>query len=163
MTPEDRTLIKHAQKELIALCGGIDRAVAVAGMARSTVGRWADVGDPTIMPLPAVLRLQRACRTPVVTAALAAAENRILGDPLGEADAAQNVFTAMADTIVASGALNAAYGEALADGKLTPAELTAIDKALGALSRASSAARRAGAGARAAGGLAVVAASGGAA
>jgi hypothetical protein len=156
MTPADHQLIKHAQKELVALCGGLDAVSIMVNRGRSTVGRWADVGDPALMPMQVFVTLQKHCRTPVVTAALAAAENRTLADAMGDAAAGQCLFTAMAETMVAIGSLSGAYGLALADHKITPNELTDIDGALAKLQRDVADARKSVASARADGGLRVV-------
>lgn len=156
MTPAERELVKHAQKELVALCGGIDKVRTIVNYGRSTIGRWSDVGDPSLMPLAAIIPLQRHCHMPVVTMAMAAIENRLLTDPEECAGDTQCVFTVMAETIVASGALNSTYGTALADGKLSLGELTEIDKALAHVIQRATAARKVNAALRSEGGLKVV-------
>lgn len=54
--------IKSAQDQLIAYCGGIDSTVELLDgkFGRSTVGRWKDLGDGTLMPLAAVMALESA-------------------------------------------------------------------------------------------------------
>ncbi len=156
MTPAERELVKHAQKELVALCGGIDKARVIVNYGRSTVARWADVGDPSLMPMQAVIQLQRVCRTPVVTMALASIEDRLLSDPVSRQGSAQCVYTVMAETIITGAALNSAYGLALADGKITPNELSDLDRLLGDVIRQAVAARKANAAARSEGGLKLV-------
>lgn len=156
MTPDDRQLVKHAQKELVALCGGADRATEIVNYGRTTIYRWADVGDPSLMPGPAFIALQRHCKMPVVTMAYAAIENRLLTDPAESAGEAQCIYTVMADTMIASGALNCAYGSALADGKLTPNELNEIDEKLGQVIQRATQARKANAALRTRGGVSLV-------
>lgn len=156
MTPEQRQLIKYAQKELVALCGGAEAVAALTHYGRSTVYRWADTGDTAnFMPIPVVCTLENG-RPPVVTAAMATGVGRTLTDTMASATPAQCVHTAMAETIVASAMVNRSYGEALADGKVTPNELNDFDEALGLLIRKAQESRRTVASSRAAGGLAVV-------
>ncbi len=63
--------IKAAQQELIGLSGGIDGALATMGdrAGRSTIGRWNNQDDPTLMPLEAVVRLEAATGSSAVTSA----------------------------------------------------------------------------------------------
>ena len=156
MTPADFQRIKHAQNELISICGGLDAVKVITNYGRSTVGRWSDVGDPAIMPLPVVLTLQKHCHIPVITAAMAAIDNRSLADPDDASGGEQPVMTAVADAFVRSGEFTSTFATAMADGKLTPNELTDIDRALGRLERSVSNGRKSVAAARAAGGLKVV-------
>ena len=165
MTPAERQLIKHAQNELVKACGGIDSAKLLCSYGRSTIGRWADVGDPSLMPL-SVIRTnqykaasalpQKSCGLPVVTAALAALDNRTLSDPVETSGTSQNVLTAIAETFVAVGALNISYGEALADGKVTLNELSDLDRRLAHLVQSAMSARKATAAGRADGGLSII-------
>lgn len=157
MSPEDRQLIKHAQKELIALCGGADTVTTIITVGRTTVYRWADTGDPTLMPGSAFLPLQRRCKMPVVTMAYASLENRLLTDPQECDGTSQCIYTAMADTMVACGALNSTYGSALADGKITLNELSEIDEKLAHLIQRATETRRQNAAQRAKGGISLLA------
>ena len=156
MTPAERQLIKHAQNELVKACGGIDSAKLLCSYGRSTIGRWADVGDPSLMPLSVIRTLQKSCGLPVVTAALAALDNRTLSDPVETSGTSQNVLTAIAETFVAVGALNISYGEALADGKVTLNELSDLDRRLAHLVQSAMSARKATAAGRADGGLSII-------
>ena len=149
--------IKAAQNQLIALCGGIDGALDAYDKAgRSTIGRWNDLGDPTLMPLVAVIALEAHCGQPVVTAALAEISGRRLADPDIGRQAQANVLSHHADAIVHAGQLMAAGAQAFADGRITPNEATTIDRAAGALEQALGDNRKALATVRAAGGLSVV-------
>ena len=156
MTPAELLLIKHAQNEIIALCNGLNAVASITSYGRSSVGRWADVGDPQIMPLPVVIRLEQHCKVPVVTAAMAAISNRKLTDPVDDGAAQQCVLTAHAEAFVASGELTASFAQAISDGTLTPNELTDLDRVAAHLERAIGTCRKALAAQRAAGGLKVV-------
>lgn len=152
-----RTLrIKSAQNQIIALCGGIDESAEITNFGRSTVGRWNDLGDPTLMPLSALMALEAHCGQPLVTAALAEVCGRRLADPDAQATAQGNVMARHADAIIHAGELMVAGAAAFADGKVTPNEATTIDRAAGQLELALAQYRKALAGIRAAGGLSVV-------
>lgn len=148
--------IKAAQHQLIALCGGIDECVEIGNFGRSTVGRWYDLGDPTLMPLNAVISLETHCGQPIVTAALAEINGRRLAAPDGEAASQISVMNHHAEAIVQAGELMSAGAAAFADGRVTPNEAVAIDKAAGQLERSLSDYRKALAGVRAEGGLKIV-------
>ncbi len=148
--------IKAAQNQLIALCGGLDDCVEIGSFGRSTVGRWSDLGDPTLMPLNAVITLEAHCGQPIVTAALAEINGRRLAAPDGEAASQINVMAHHAEAIVQAGELMAAGAAAFADGKVTPNEATAMDRAAGQLELALSQYRKALAAIRSEGGLKIV-------
>lgn len=148
--------IKAAQDQLVALCGGLDESAAISNFGRSTVGRWKDLGDPTLMPLGAVMALEAHCGQPLVTAALAELAGRRLADPEPATADQVNVMARHAEAIVQAGELMSAGATAFADGRVTPNEATAIDRAAGQLERALGDYRKALAGIRADGGLAVV-------
>ncbi|MBZ9719125.1 hypothetical protein LB519_14850 [Mesorhizobium sp. AD1-1] len=148
--------IKSAQNQLIALCGGLDGSAEIGNFGRSTVGRWADLGDPTLMPLGALMALEAHCGQPIVTAALAEVSGRRLSDPDAETVNQGTVMARHADAIIQAGELMAAGAAAFADGKVTPNEAATIDRAAAQLERGLSQYRQALAGIRAAGGLKVV-------
>lgn len=152
--------IKAAQNQLIAACGGLDAVAvgeeAIINAGRSTVGRWSDIGDPTLMPLLAVIKLEAHCGQPLVTAALAEISGRRLADPDAETVSQGSVMARHADAIIHAGELMAAGAAAFADGKVSPNEATTIDRAAAQLERGLAEYRKALAGIRAAGGLKVV-------
>lgn len=152
--------VKAAQKQLIALLGGLDDAGLLDQFGRSTLGRWANLDDPTLMPLNAVMTLERMVVAdggePLVTRALAEIAGRRLADPGAAAAGQQNVMSRHAEAIVQAGELMAAGAAAFADGRVTPNEATGIDRAAGALEQALGEYRKALAGIRAEGGLSVV-------
>jgi hypothetical protein len=144
--------IKSAQNQLIAAAGGLDEVADTFNYGRSTVGRWADVNDPTLMPLAAVIALEAHCGVPLVTKALAEVSGRRLSDPDQGAADSGNVLSRHAEAIVAAGELMSAGALAFADGKVTPAEAVAIDRAAAQLEGGIAALRKALAATRAAGG-----------
>lgn len=148
--------VKSAQNQIIALCGGLDAVAEIASFGRSTVGRWNDLGDSTLMPLAVVIKLEAYCGQPLVTAALAEINGRRLADPDAAVAQQGSVMARHAEAIIQAGELMQAGAAAFADGKVTPNEATAIDRAAGQLEIALGEYRKALASIRAAGGLTVV-------
>ncbi|MBP0439608.1 hypothetical protein [Tianweitania sediminis] len=153
MTPADLALIKNAQNQLITLCGGIDAAKLISGYGRSTVGRWADVGDPTIMPTPAKIRLQKHCKLPLVTSAEALIFGRRLSDPVEEDSSEKCLMTVLAGIFAGKGELSSYFAIAIADGVLSANELTGLDRLVAELVRGAEEYQKASAAAKAKGGL----------
>ena len=155
--------IKAGQQQLIAQAGGIDGAVAnLAGpdgsptVGRSTIGRWNNPDDPTLMSLDALIRLEAATGSSALTAALAELNGRRLADREAEASRQTNVMNRHADMIMQASELMAVGAAAFADGKVTANEAGDMDRAAAHLERAISKYRKALAGIRADGGLRVV-------
>lgn len=155
MTPAQLQLLKHAQNEIISLCGGLDAVSARTNYGRSTVGRWYDVGNPALMPYPAIVALESTKGVPpVMTTAMAAiAGGRFVPD--NGAAGHKSVMTAFAETFVASGELTGAFAGAISDGKLTPNEISNLDGMAAELIRRLTSGRASLAEARASGGLKV--------
>lgn len=153
--------IKSAQQQLIAVCGGLDDSAAISSFGRSTVGRWNDLGDPTLMPLAAVVALEAHCGAPLVTSALAEVSGRRLADPDTMAAATGCVLSSHSQAIAQAAELMSVGALAFADGKVSVNEAVAMDRAAAQMERSLGELRKALAAARAAGGLSVV--SGGAA
>ena len=150
--------IKSAQDQLIAYCGGIDDTVELLDgkFGRSTVGRWKDLGDGTLMPLAAVMALESACGQPVITGALAELAGRRLSEPDAATVSQAGVLAHHADAIINAGELMRAGAAAFADGRVSPNEATTIDRAAANLQDALVEYRKSLAGVRAQGGLSVV-------
>ena len=141
--------LKAAQRDLIKRVGGIERAAELASISKSQMGRFNNDGDPELMPIPAVLMLQRECGVPLVTTAMAELEGRRLADPeMGDA-ANACIMASHAEVVVQAGELMAAGAMAFADGRLTPSEAAGMDRAASALERAVAEFRKAAASARA--------------
>ncbi len=150
--------IKAAQQELIGRAGGIDGAAATLGdrAGRTTVGRWNNQEDPTLMPLDALIRLEASTGSSAMTAALAEMNGRRLSDPGAEAATHANVLSRHAASIMQAGELMSAGAAAFADGRVTPNEAATIDRAAAQLERCLADYRKALAGIRADGGLSLV-------
>ena len=149
--------MKAAQRDLIKLAGTIERAAEITSFGKSTVGRWNNAGDSELMPPQAVYALEAECGVPVFTAAMAALQGRRLTDADEDAKKAGDVLQRYAEAARQSAELMSQAALAFADGKVSPAEATAIDRAAHQLQGAVEALRGALAGTKAAGGFCVVA------
>ncbi|WP_245409747.1 hypothetical protein [Pararhizobium haloflavum] len=129
--------LKAAQKDLIKRCGGIDRAAELTSVSRSQVGRWNNPGDPDLITLPAMLMLEAECEAPLVTAVLAGINGRRIADPdeASLSGASACVLSAHAATITKASELMSVGAQALADGKVSPAEAAEMDRACSLLDR----------------------------
>ena len=150
--------IKAAQGELIGRAGGIDGAVATLGgnTGRSTVGRWNNPDDATLMSLDAMIRLEAATGSSCMTAALAEINGRRLADQDAETVEQVSLMSRHAEAILQAGELMSVGAAAFADGKVTANEASAMDRAAAQLERALGEYRKACAGIRSSGGLKVV-------
>lgn len=135
--------LKAAQRDLIKTCGGIERCVEITSMSKSQVGRWNNAIDNDLMPLNAVYLLEAECGVLCVTSALASLNNR----RLAEADAVErqniNILTNFSETVQHAGELMNIGSVAFADGKITTAEATQMDRATSELELRASKLRRA--------------------
>lgn len=150
--------IKAAQAELIGRAGGIDGAVATLGgnTGRSTVGRWNNADDPTLMSLDAMIRLEAATGSSCMTAALAEVNGRRLADQDAETVEQVSVLGRHTEAMMHASELMAAGAAAFADGKVTPNEAANIDRVAAQMERGLGEYRKDLATIRATGGLKVV-------
>mgnify|MGYP001172754153 CR=1 FL=1 len=128
--------LKAAQRDLIQLAGGIERAGEITSYGKSTVGRWNSATDPDLMPLAAIVALEADCGMPLVTAVLADLAGRRLSDPEGRGEAAPKVFARHAEAMQRAGELMAAGAQAFADGRVTPAEMQMLGTVAGEVQKA---------------------------
>ncbi|CDZ43073.1 Hypothetical protein NGAL_HAMBI1146_58460 [Neorhizobium galegae bv. officinalis] len=146
--------LKAAQRDLIEACGGVERAGNKTGYGKSTVGRWFDGADPTTMPLAAVRTLEIDCNQPIVTAVMAEATGRRLTDPDLERAAEVSVMQSHAEVMRQMAELANGMAMAIADGKVTPAEATRVDRIASDIQSATNDLRSAFASIKAKGGIA---------
>jgi len=150
-------LLKAKQRDLIAAVGGVERAAAISSYGKSTVGRWYHADSPEVMPLDAIFALEEECGRFDMSEAIASARGRRFAETDLASEAANACIMARhAEAALRFGELASASAMAFADGKLTPAEATQIDKATAALEKALGDLRKATANARGAGGLSLV-------
>lgn len=132
--------IKSAQRELIARCGGIERAAAVAGLSVAQMGRLNAVGESDLMSLRVKARLEAQAGEPIVSRC----EIEHLGWSCAPAEAplaCGALASATATVISEASDVMAAHAAALEDGRVTPAEAEIIARELADLARAVETAR----------------------
>ncbi|HZG29928.1 MAG TPA: hypothetical protein VE079_15850 [Ensifer sp.] len=120
--------IKAAQRDLIRLCGGIERAAEISSISKSHVGRMNNATDPELMPLHAVYALECECGVPVVTSAMAELNGRRLTDPDAKDGSGRDIFLAYSDMVGKAGDLISGGAVAISDMHVTPAEATKMDR-----------------------------------
>ncbi|MDM9619098.1 hypothetical protein [Rhizobium sp. S96] len=144
--------VKAAQRDLIKIVGGIDRAAEISSVSASHIGRMNNARDTDLMPLSVVYALESECGLPVVTQAMAELSGRRLSDPDAEHKANVDVLTSYSELMQKAASLMAAGATAMADGVVTPAEAHSMDREAASIERGISRFRQA---------LAVVKATGG--
>ncbi|CAI2936129.1 hypothetical protein [Aminobacter niigataensis] len=147
--------IKAAQRDLIAMAGGVERAADVTSFSKSVVGRWNHAADHDLMPISAVLALEAECGVPLVTSAMADLNGRRLADPDAMQVATGNILARHAETCRHAAELMATGAASFADGKVTPSEAAEMDRAASRMEHGLAELRKTLAGARA-GGLSIV-------
>ncbi|MBA4204627.1 MAG: hypothetical protein C0457_06535 [Polymorphum sp.] len=126
--------IKAATRDLVAHCGGIQRAADKSSSSKSQVGRWQSVTDGDVIPLPQVLALEADCGVPFVTTVMAELQGRRLTDAeSGDVVTASGLHSAHAEAMRAAAETMAAMAAALADGRITKAEAEIINRNYGTL------------------------------
>ncbi len=120
--------IKAAQRDLIRLCGGIERAAEISSISKSHIGRMNNATDPELMPLHAVCVLEGDCGVPVVTSAMAELNGRRLTDPDNLGSTGRDIFMAYSDMVGKAGELISGGAVAISDMHVTSAEATKMDR-----------------------------------
>ncbi len=133
LTPDIiRHRIKGATRDLIRLCGGIERCAQLTGYSDTQASRWQCPGETATIPLPAVVVLEADCGLPTVTSALAALNGRTVAAPESPGDAMRRSILANFACVTAkSAAMQSAVSDALADRIVTPAEAEIIARTIG--------------------------------
>ena len=145
--------VKAAQRDLVKLCGTIERAAGIANVSKTQMGRFVNATDPDLMPLHVIVVLEKECGQPVVTQVMAAEQGRRLTDPDEERQVERDVMTGYAALMQQSASVVNALASAMADGQVTPVEAQGIDRALSAMQIATQDLRAALAGVKARGGV----------
>lgn len=138
--------MKAAQRDLIKACGGIERAAEVCGMSPASVGRWNNPEVDELINLRAKTRLEADSGYPWVTRV----ELQALGFEIRRVGAVgtgrvADVHGVTSRVVAEASDVMRSYSQALADGQITPADITALQKELGELAQAVEEARMAGA------------------
>ncbi len=120
--------IKAAQRDLIRLVGGIERAAEISSISKSHIGRMNNATDPEMMPLHAVYALESDCGVQVVTSAMAELHGKRLVEPEGQRGADYSLIAAYSDAVRKAGDMISGGAVAIADLVVTPAEATKMDR-----------------------------------
>ncbi|MDQ0456025.1 hypothetical protein [Rhizobium paknamense] len=120
--------IKAAQRDLIRLVGGIERAALISSVSKSHIGRMNNATDPELMPISVVFALESECGVPLVTSALAELNGRRLSDPGAEQAADRNVLTSYTAVVQRAADLTSGGAVAIADMVVTPVEARKMDR-----------------------------------
>ncbi|MFT0892936.1 hypothetical protein [Pseudochelatococcus sp. G4_1912] len=121
--------VKSATRDLVKMAGGVVRAGEIAGVSKSEVSRWQAATDADIISLPAALALEAECGVPMVTTAMAELNGRRLTDPQTD-NVASCLLGAFTGYTRESAELLGSMSQALADGKVTPAEAELISRSI---------------------------------
>lgn len=125
--------LKAAMHDLIDRAGGLDRAAEICGYSRSAVGRWHCRHAEDLMPIAAIITLEIDCGAPLVTRAMCGLHGLDCSTaPQGET----HVMGAYVSLTEKTASLNSTVASAMADGVITPGELTQIDEAASAAENA---------------------------
>lgn len=121
--------VKSAQRDLICLCGGIERAAEIASISATHMGRMNNPKDPEMMTLPVVMALEGECQQSPVTEVMANINGRRLTDPDEERVAAACILTTYSDMKRKAADLDVEVAISMGDGDWTPSELQRVDRA----------------------------------
>lgn len=122
--------LKIGQADLIARCGGIERSADISHYGKSTVGRWNDRDDPTLMPVAAIAALEAECGVPVVSQIMTEAAHGAKGADRMIGNAAEAVSAEAADLARLFGDALAKLVASAADGDISGTESEINTRAL---------------------------------
>lgn len=128
--------IKAAQRDLIRVGGGIERAAEICSISKTQMGRFNNAADPDLMPLQVVAALEAESGRPFVTAAMAAEQGRRLTDPQEDRAADVSVMAGYAELMRQNAEVVNALAVAVSDGMVTPVEAQTVDRALASMQNA---------------------------
>ncbi|MFG1332047.1 hypothetical protein V5F41_12445 [Xanthobacter autotrophicus] len=120
--------IKAVTRDLIKLCGGVERSGEIASRSKSVVSRWQIPTEAEIIDLPAAIALESECGMPLVTSVMAETHGRRLTDEAAMASAA-SLNARHSELLRAQGETSIHMAAALEDGTITPAEAEILDRA----------------------------------
>ena len=120
--------LKSATRDLVEMCGGVERAADKAHASKSEVSRWQVASEPSIIPLPAVLALEAECGVPFVTTVMAELGGRRLTEGEGSGARASCLLTSHAEVMRQSAEVTASMAAALTDHTVSPTEAEIIDR-----------------------------------
>jgi len=130
--------VKAAQRDLIKLAGGIERAADITSISKSHIGRMNNPADGELMPVSVIVALEADTGHPLVTAVMAETNGRRLTDPEADRAADVSVLSAHAELMRQMAELANGMAVAIADGRVTPSEAQTVDRVCSSLQMATS-------------------------
>lgn len=138
--------MKAAQRDLIKACGGIERSAEIAEQSIAQIGRCNNAETDDLLSARAKAKLEADCGYPWVTRVeLQALGFEVHQTAVVNSDRAGDVHGTTSRVVAEASDVMRAYSDALADGKITPADIAILQKELGELAHAVEEARMAGA------------------
>jgi len=113
--------LKGAQRDLIKLAGGIDRAALISGLSTSQIGRFNNRELADLMPLHIVVKLEADVREPVVSRAMVLLAGGDVSVPNEETPRA-SLMSSFVEITAEHAEVCKAVAEAISDGEWSPAE-----------------------------------------
>jgi hypothetical protein len=126
--------VKGATRDLVKLCGGLERAGKKCGLSTSQMQRLTSPAHADTISIPAALVLESECGLALVTAVMAEVNGRRIAEPEtdGEATTA-GFYAAHAKLMRAFGEVMTTVARGTEDMVITPTEAELADRALGTL------------------------------
>jgi len=121
--------IKAATRDLVKMCGGIDRAVKITQLSATSLSRFQSANHADIISIAGALALEMECGQRLITSAMAEMHGCQLSEAGDDAAIALAAFAGVAEAVRGASDLMAASADAAPDGKLTPAEAERLDRA----------------------------------
>jgi hypothetical protein len=126
----DYLRLKTATKELTEAAGGATRAASVArpGIEAGRLSRYGNPHEALFAPLDVIADLEAECGEPVVTRALAELAGYQLVPRTGKTPSGEHLAKVFGTVAGEMGEMLRQTGAAVADGRITAAEIAAIDR-----------------------------------
>lgn len=126
--------IKQATRALVKCCGGVEASAEIANYSKSEAGRWQVATAPVLIPIDAVLALEKECGLALVTSVMASINGRRLAEPEGGGKASvAALIETYVDVIRAATDLLGTGTAVFADQKLTGSETELLHRSVSAL------------------------------
>lgn len=121
--------LKSATRDVVKLCGGVERAAEIADLSPSQISRCQSSADPAIITIPAALALEADCGQPTITAVMADMNGRHLSDGASDPEGGNCIVASHSRMLGEIAKLVSEFAAASSDGKFTPGEIDIIERA----------------------------------
>ena len=127
LQPETIFRLKGATRDLIKRVGGLERAGVLAGLSTTQLHRYQNIDEPDLISARTIILLEADCGSaPVSQALLAIAQTN--GCPMSGSGGVPELMKLHSEQLSATARLQIATAEAIADGRITPAEARHLDE-----------------------------------